>query len=148
MFLQEAAEFEDRKKTACCIEVSGRTFSGLVNRNDVSEANHSRRNVANSLVRDAFGSSVFHSSSVHVERPNPILEASFCSFHRCRVPRLKKSFLFHREIFFVSSIACQAAAFQSAPDFHKAKDIFHGLRKLAERSPMLVEERNRGSPDS
>ena len=55
-------------------EVSGRTFSGIVNRDHVSEANFSSRNVGESLSRVVFGSLVVNSSSVHVERSNPILE--------------------------------------------------------------------------
>ena len=40
-------------------EVSRRTFSGTVNRNHASEGKFSSRNVANSLSRDVFASSVF-----------------------------------------------------------------------------------------
>ena len=45
------------RELAFC-EVSGRTFSGTVNRNHASEAKFSSRSVANSLSRDVFESSV------------------------------------------------------------------------------------------
>ena len=52
MLFQEAEECKDPELAFS--EVSGRTFSGIVNRDHVSEANFSSRNVANSLSRVVF----------------------------------------------------------------------------------------------
>ena len=90
--LQEAAKFTNPKPAFS--EVSGRTFSGIVNRNHVTEANFSSRNVANSLSSYVMGSCFFFfffffqkSSSVHVERSNPVLGASTSArFHTSRNP--------------------------------------------------------------
>ena len=51
-FFQEAEECKDPELAFS--EVSGRTFSGIVNRDHVSEAKFSSRNVANSLSRVVF----------------------------------------------------------------------------------------------
>ena len=67
-----------------------------MNLNHVPEANFASRNVANSVSRDVFESLVFNSTSVHVDRMNPVLGASSSSFYRCRLRRLRNVFLFHR----------------------------------------------------
>ena len=55
----------------------------------------SSRNVANSLSRDVFGSPVVQ-SSLHVERSNPILEASTSSFSQVPIstPKERNPFCF------------------------------------------------------
>ena len=61
MFLPEAAEFKDPEPAIS--EMSGQTFSGVVNRHHVSEANLAGRNVANSRRRDVFESPLFLTST-------------------------------------------------------------------------------------
>ena len=57
--------------------VSGLPSTSVLNRNRVSAANVTSRNVANSSSRDVFESPFVNSTSVHVERMQPILGASF-----------------------------------------------------------------------
>ena len=104
------------------------------NRDHVAEANFSSRNVANSLSRVVFGSLVVNSSSVHVERSNPIVEKPDpVLFHRCPFPRHKKPILFQRK----QQIKLQLFKRQQTR-----------TQVLAGRNPLRAEELNRGSTDS
>ena len=75
-----------------------------------------------------------NSTTVHVERSNPLLGASPVLFHRCRSPRLKKSLLFHR--------------WQRQQNTSRTKESIPRPQNLAERGPLQSGERNRGSTDS
>ena len=109
-------------------EVSGRTFSGIVNRDHVSEANFSSRNVGESLSRVVFGSLVVNSSSVHVERSNPISEKP------APVP--------------VSTLQENPLCFSDSSKLKLFKRQQTATQNLAGRNPLQSEERNRGSTDS
>ena len=128
---QEAAEFKDLEPANS--EVSVHISTCIVNHNHVSEANLARK-FANSSSRNVFES--HNSASVHVERMNPVWGARISSFPRVLVATRQESPPR------VSSIAAsQAAAFHSAADLSKPKELFTRPAKPAWRSPTPMEEK-------
>ena len=73
-------------------------LTSVLNRNHVSEGNLTSRNLATSSSSNVFESPIFISTSVHVERANPVLgdSASFL-FAGVGCHTLRKLFVFHRQ---------------------------------------------------
>ena len=135
--LQEAAEFKDAEPFNS--EVSGRTSQQQI---------ASLQRILPAAMLPTLPAAMFlnrprvNCTSLHAERTNPVLGASSSSFSQVPVAT-------PREGPFVSLVAAsQATAFQAAADLPKSKELFPTPAKPAVRSPIPVEERNRGSTDS